>query len=215
MIINIVAAGPAEVIPKLNMYDNEQTKWLGVDDGVNKIISAGIKPHYACGDFDSVTKEQLLAIEREVGTIEKFPSEKNETDLELGIRFAINLQPHLINIFGATDGRLDHLFANLFLIKKYSINNQNIKINLIDKTNITFVKTAGHHQMMYDERKKYVSFIPLSNKVSNLTLTHFKYPLKNHDLPLSSTLCISNELISKQGYYSFTDGILLVVRSND
>jgi thiamine pyrophosphokinase len=46
-------------------------------------------------------------------------------------------------------------------------------------------------------------------------LEGFKYPLKNRHIFFGSTLCISNELIYDFGTYSFTNGILLVIRSCD
>ena len=51
--------------------------------------------------------------------------------------------------------------------------------------------------------------------VENLTLLGFKYPLSNRHISFGSTLCISNELISEYGTYSFTSGILLTIRSKD
>ena len=62
---------------------------------------------------------------------------------------------------------------------------------------------------------KYISFIPMTTSVENLTLTGFKYPLNNEHISFGSTLCISNELITNLGTYSFTKGILLVIRSAD
>ena len=62
--------------------------------------------------------------------------------------------------------------------------------------------------------KKYISFVPLTLKLRS-TLDGFKYPLKNRHISIGSTLCISNELISDNGTFSFSEGILLVIRSSD
>jgi thiamine pyrophosphokinase len=63
--------------------------------------------------------------------------------------------------------------------------------------------------------KKYVSFVPLTLNVKGLNLEGFKYPLKDRHITIGSTLCISNELIGDNGTFSFSEGILLVIRSND
>ena len=52
-------------------------------------------------------------------------------------------------------------------------------------------------------------------KAHGMSLEGFKYPLDGKGIRLGSTLCISNELISDIGTYSFTSGILMVIRSND
>jgi thiamine pyrophosphokinase len=39
--------------------------------------------------------------------------------------------------------------------------------------------------------------------------------LKNRHISIGSTLCISNELISDYGTFSFSEGILIVIRSHD
>ena len=63
--------------------------------------------------------------------------------------------------------------------------------------------------------KKYISFVPVSLNINGLTLEGFKYPLKDCHISIGSTLCISNELIRDYGTFSFSEGILIVVRSSD
>ncbi|WP_337444049.1 hypothetical protein [Bacillus coahuilensis] len=55
----------------------------------------------------------------------------------------------------------------------------------------------------------------MTESVKDLTLQGFKYPLENHFLRLGSSLCISNELIESHGSFSFTEGILMMIRSAD
>lgn len=215
MNINILAGGPEELLPNLTLYDNEETIWLGVDRGVYTLISKGIHPTYAFGDFDSVTKIELQKIEEVVSSIAKFKPEKDETDLELALNWALNEQPKNIRIFGATGGRLDHLFANVYLLLKPMLKNKQIEIEIIDCKNIIYLKNPGTYTIEKNLEKKYISFVPLVSVIEHLTLEGFKYPLKNRHIPIGSTLCISNELIQKQGTFSFSNGILLVIRSSD
>ena len=60
MHINILAGGPDELLPNLNEYNGENEIWVGVDRGVYTLIKRNITPMIAFGDFDSVTKEELL-----------------------------------------------------------------------------------------------------------------------------------------------------------
>lgn len=215
MNINILAGGPEELLPNLNEHSSENDIWVGVDRGVYTLINKNITPEIAFGDFDSVSKEELLVIEGKVNEMKRFKPEKNETDMELALNWAIKQEPDLIRIFGATGGRLDHLLANVHLMVNPLMKGNKLNIVLIDNQNILALKGPGSYKIEKRVDKKYISFVPLTLNVEGLTLEGFKYPLIKRHISIGSTLCISNELISDNGTFSFSEGILLVIRSND
>ncbi|MDR7076331.1 thiamine pyrophosphokinase [Neobacillus niacini] len=215
MHINILAGGPEELLPNLNEYTGEHEIWVGVDRGVYTLIKKNIIPRIAFGDFDSVSKDEIIVIEEHVKELKRFKPEKNETDMELALNWAIEQNPGLIRVFGATGGRLDHLLANVQLLVKPLMAANDVNIFLIDKQNILSLKGPGSYKIEERVDKKYISFVPLTLSVEGITLDGFKYPLKNRHISIGSTLCISNELISDYGTFSFSEGILLVIRSND
>ena len=55
----------------------------------------------------------------------------------------------------------------------------------------------------------------MSDDVKGVTLKGFKYPLSDYRIQLGSTVCISNELVGDYGTFSFSEGILMIVRSTD
>lgn len=213
MVINILAGGPIDEQANLTEFNEKDSIWVGVDRGVLTLLSKGILPTIAFGDFDSVTEEELQYIKEKISSVNIYQSEKDEPDLELALDWAKNKQPESIRIFGATGGRLDHFLGNMQLLLEAAQHNLNIEI--IDKQNILFAKLPGSYKISKMKERKYISFLPISNPIENLTLEGFKYPLKNRSIPQNSTLCISNELIVEHGNFSFTKGILLVIRSND
>lgn len=215
MIINIVASGPQNELPDLSQYSGEGTVWVGVDRGVFILLSLKIKPAIAFGDFDSVTEEEYGLIQRETENINIFNPEKDETDMELALNWAIEQKPEKIRLFGATGGRIDHFLANIQLLIKPILQLNTVSIEMIDKNNIVYGRGPGIHLIKRLEDKKYVSFIPITNEVKNLSLKGFKYPLTNRHISIGSTLCISNELICDDGTFSFSEGILMVIRSSD
>jgi thiamine pyrophosphokinase len=215
MEINILGGGPPELLPDLSEFRKEESLWVGVDRGVYTLLSKGIIPHIAFGDFDSVTAEELSEIEKHVRSIKKFKPEKDETDMELALNWALGENPEKIRIFGATGGRLDHFFANVQLLLKPALKNVGFNIKIIDKKNHIYIKTPGSYEVKKRCDRKYISFIPMTSVVKGLTLEGFKYPLNNRHIPIGSTLCISNELINDYGTFSFSEGILMVIRSQD
>lgn len=214
MKINILAGGPEDLMPALEPYRNDGM-WVGVDKGVLTLIQNAIQPALAFGDFDSVTSEELSLIEDKVKVLNRFMPEKDETDMELALNWAIEQKPEKIRLFGATGGRLDHLFANIQLLIKPVLSAVPVSIEIIDKKNVIYIKPSGEYRVQQNKSFKYISFFPITMEVKGLTLKNFKYPLKNHTVPAGSTLCISNELIDDYGTFSFTKGILMVVRSKD
>lgn len=217
MIISIVAGGPVALLPELNVYREKSSIWVGVDRGVYTLMQHDIVPDVAFGDFDSVTEAELADIKKTLNHLEVYPSEKDETDLEIAFNWALSKHPEEIYVFGATGGRMDHFIGNLQLLLKKPLLEQknNLNIFIVDKQNLISFKTPGTYSLEAMNDKKYVSFLPISTEVKGITLAGFKYPLTNHVLPLGSTQCISNELISQCGNFSFTDGILMVIRSSD
>lgn len=215
MNINILAGGPLDLLPNLRGWEEKDDIWAGVDRGVYTLLSMGIQPSIAFGDFDSVTSKEMAIIEAQIKEIQRFRPEKDETDMELALNWALKQKPNLIRIFGATGGRLDHFFANIQLLVPPLLKDVLVQIEIIDCRNIVFLKNPGVYSIKHNPQFKYVSFIPITMEVKNLTLKGFKYPLREEDIPLGSTLCISNELIEDSGNFSFSKGIIMVVRSND
>lgn len=215
LIINILAGGPNELTPNLLDYKEDDSIWVGVDRGALYLLSKGIQPKIAFGDFDSVSDEEFQRITKEVHQLRTFIKEKDETDTELALNWAIQQKPSKVRIFGGTGGRMDHFIANVQLILKTILQNPSCQIEIIDQKNMMYITKPGTHTLKKIRNSKYVSFLPMSDGVKGLTLQGFKYPLKEQDIPLGSTLCISNELIHDKGTFSFSKGILMVIRSCD
>ncbi|MBS4217794.1 thiamine diphosphokinase [Bacillus sp. FJAT-49711] len=213
-IINIMAGGPLELIPDLTRF-SEKAIWIGVDRGVFYLLENGIIPDFSVGDFDSVSDEEWSIIDEKVPNIKRFLPEKDETDMELAMMWAVDQHPDLICIFGATGGRLDHFMANALMLSHYQNKNSFMTIKMIDKQNSLSLFYPGEYRIEKDSTKKYISFIPLTNEVVNLSLNGFKYPLSHQTVNFGSSLCISNELIKQSGNFSFEKGILMMIRSTD
>ncbi|TQS75606.1 thiamine diphosphokinase [Ornithinibacillus gellani] len=211
--IGIVANGPASLLPNLNAYRNDVDVWIGADRGALSILQSQLPLSIAIGDFDSVAREEFIEIEKHADTIQTHPSMKDETDLELALQQAFKLHPDAIFLFGATGGRLDHMFINMQTL--ILIQDRGITGILIDKDNYVEVTKPGMHQVMSDSHYTHISFIPATPVVEGLTLTGFLYPLEDTTLTMGSTLCISNKLQANSGTFFYKEGILLLIKSRD
>jgi thiamine pyrophosphokinase len=211
--IVIVAGGPQGALPAFTDFNSNNTRWIGVDRGIYTLIKSNIVPEMAFGDFDSITTEERIEVELSGCLLHTYPSEKDETDLELALNWAIKQKDEKIILLGCTGGRLDHELINIQMITK-TIGTKK-EIIIFDKQNKISMRGPGTYSLDKDEYFPYISFLPQSSEVSGLTLTGFKYPLHDTTVRWGETLCISNELEKKKGTYSFKSGILMVVKSRD
>ncbi|MGF9965559.1 thiamine diphosphokinase [Bacillus rhizoplanae] len=213
MIIHILAGGPVECCADFSKYESEQVVWAAVDRGVYRLLQHGIIPQVAFGDYDSVTEEELVWMQKQKQDLHIVPKEKDQTDLEIAINWAVEQEPEQIRIFGATGGRLDHSLANIQMLLKGL--RANINMSIVDYKNEIFIKESGAYTIEKNSSFPYISFVPVTEIVTGITLRGFKYPLTDKKIEWGSTLCISNELVAEKGTFSFTSGILMVIRSTD
>lgn len=187
---------------------------VAVDNGLKILNELNIKPNHIVGDFDTINKEILKLYKDEKSIIiHKYNPIKDNTDTDIAIRLAVELRSDEIIILGAIGTRIDHVIANIHVLK-YALDkkvdckivDENNEIQLINKT--TILNKEEIH-------KKYISLIPLTEKVDNINLRGFKYELKDGILAIGSSLGISNEIIENQAIIEFNNGILIMIISND
>ncbi|MFA9557412.1 thiamine diphosphokinase [Evansella sp. AB-rgal1] len=210
----LLAAGPFEYVPplsELKMKHND-AQWIGIDKGTFHLLKHGITPLHAFGDFDSLTVEEGEWVHSQTVHLSVYPKEKDATDMELALDWAISKKPDEIILLGATGGRLDHMLVNIQFLTKGLEKGVNIVIE--DIYNRVTVKEPGEYTI-HESEFPYNSFLPMSIQVEGLTLTGFRYPLENRTITQSSSLCISNELVSNKGTISFTSGNLLLFQTRD
>lgn len=177
----VVAGGD---FPK-NFKEKEFAYVLAVDRGLEYLINNQIDADFIIGDFDSVNIEQKSFPK---GEILKYPKEKSMTDLEIALDKLIDLRVDEAYILAATGTRLDHSLINIFLLKK--LFEKGIRAYIYNDNNLVFMD-QGEIEVEKNDFK-YLSIIPI--EACKVSLTGFKYELKDVDLDFPSTLTISNEI---------------------
>ncbi|SER62412.1 thiamine diphosphokinase [Salipaludibacillus aurantiacus] len=210
----LLGSGPETSVPELDKMQEKYpaAAWIGVDRGVYNLLTFGIMPLMAFGDFDSITGEERQWVQSKLKNIEIYPKEKDETDMEIAINWCLRQNPSQIILLGATGGRLDHLFMNAHLILKGL--KVNVPVYLEDRWNKITILDPGIYTFN-KESFKYYSMLPFTEEVKGLTLQGFRYPLENKDIEQGSSLCISNELTAETGKVSFKTGRLYLFQSMD
>lgn len=202
MIIKIVAAG-SNLFTKLYRRSPEEML-IGVDGGIHDIVKKGLIVDLGIGDFDSCNIEDVVNC---CSKVKVYPKEKDYSDLELAIREVVSIPHEKIIIYNATGGRLDHFYANLNILIKYSKYN----LEIVDTANL--IRIIDRPSKLEKTPYQYLSFFALEEGTI-ITLKGFKYELNGYHLEPMDNLCLSNELIG-EGFLDVNNKKLLVIESNN
>lgn len=185
---------------------------VGVDRGAYYLIQNSIVPDLAMGDFDSVSSEELVSIKQQSRRfISCDPVMKNETDTEMAFNWALQQKPKEIILCGALGDRFDHSLANVHLLAKGL--QQGVSCRIMGEKNQ--IMLINDQITVNQDGLPQVSLLPLSMRVTGITLSGFQYPLVNATLNLGASLGISNVLVAARGKIEVAEGLLLIIKSKD
>jgi len=184
---------------------------IGVDRGAFVLLRKGIVPDVAIGDFDSVSNEELKEIRMRVANVKQCSPDKDQTDLELAVLYALTIHPGEITMFGVTGGRLDQALAALHLLR--IIHEQKCRAVLWDEHNF-MVFISGKYQIKKQKKFSYLSILPFTDEIT-VSISGCKYPLKNHVMKRGVTLGVSNVIVSDYAEIIVHKGVAYVILSRD
>lgn len=207
----IVANGTLVCDPEIKRLFKGADLIIAADGGATHLKRMNIQPHVIIGDLDSILPETRFFFEANQTPIRVHPSQKDNTDTDLCLDFALGKGATEIIFLGVTGTRLDHTLANIFLLKRVS--DLGIQARIVDANNEIYLVT--HHLEIQGNPGDNLSVIPVSDPVTGLTLRGVEFPLENYSLSMGSSLGISNYFKEAQAFISITTGVLLVTRSRD
>ncbi len=205
-LVLVFANGLLEDSAWVRPYLDRAVAVIAADGGLRHLLALGRRPDVLIGDLDSLPPGAEMA--DAAGEIIRYPTDKNETDLELALLHAVAQYPgHEIRVIGAFGGRLDHLLANILLPAHPHLAGQPIRF-LHDHQSAWWVtdETAIHGRP-----GDTVSLIPLGGPAHILDTTGLRWPLHDEWLHFGPARGISNELTTAQAAVRLGSGALLVV----
>lgn len=161
------------------------------------------------GDMDSVDEETLAYFIEKGRQTKVFPKGKDETDPQLALIHAFELNPDEIWILGALGGRIDHSLANISLLVICA--KEGVEARIIDETCEIFI--VDQYRVIDGQKGETISLLPLSSQVTGITLTGFEYPLFQGKMEIGEPYGISNRFMDEKGTISVESGYLLVIRN--
>ena len=178
------------------------------DGAAERVREIGRVPDLIVGDMDSVDRTTLAYFEQKGSRIIRHPVHKDETDTQLALECAFEMEPEGIRIFGALGGRIDHAMANISLLVMCT--QRGVDTKIVDRDCELFV--VGGSCVIDGRKGETVSLLPLSSDVRGITLDGFEYPLSGAVMEVGRPYGISNRLTRTRGTISVESGYLLVIR---
>ena len=207
----IISGGTIRYYSCCEKYIADADLIICADGGARHAAGFGVTPHVLIGDFDSIAPDDFERFKSMGVQMIKFPAEKDKTDTELAVDFAIEKGFKSIVIIGGIGTRLDHTLANVFLLKKML--DAGVEGMLADERNEAMLVRSG--LSMRREPGMKLTLLALSEKASGITTTGLYYPLADETLELGSTRGVSNEFEAETAGVSVTGGLLLAIKSRD
>lgn len=194
------------------LEENKFETIIAADKGLEALNKINVMPNYIIGDFDSVNKTTLNQYENKNIEITYLKPEKDFTDTHMAIKLAIEKRAKHITIIGATGTRMDHTLANIHVLNEALQNN--VPTEIINENNIIMLINRKV-KLIKNTNYKYVSIIPLTTKITGVTLKGFKYNIENATINLGESIGVSNEQIEQEALIEIKEGIAILIYSKD
>ena len=188
---------------------------IAADGGTRHALALGLLPSIVIGDLDSLTSDDRQRLEGSGVKFRLYPPDKNETDLELALRFALEAGYRSILILAALGGRLDQTLGNLSLLTdpRFSTprhgSGQAFDVRLDDGIEEAFF--VRDRAAISGKPGDTVSLLPWGGPAESVTTKGLRWPLRGETLHPHQTRGISNEMLGERAGVALQSGLLLVV----
>jgi thiamine pyrophosphokinase len=184
---------------------------LAADGGIRHLLAFGLKPSIVIGDLDSVGEDDRRSLEESGTHFIRHPRDKDETDLELALNYAVEAGHKRLLILGALGGRIDQTLANLSLLADPALAGLDLRLD-DGVEEAFFVRSECRVEGRPGE---VVSLIPWGVPAEGVTTTGLRWPLNGDTLIPYKTRGISNEMTSGIATVSIRSGLLCIVHRHN
>lgn len=196
---NSPADGLDEELPEADLV-------VAADSGYDHAVAAGFRVDVLVGDLDSITTEVLPTHV----IVERFPEDKDATDLELAMTRVAAESPDRIVVVGGGGGRVDHELATASLL--CSDLWADIEIDWV--TDRGWAHVIHRRRVIHGDVGSIISLIPMGGPAVGVYTKGLRWPLQGATLGSGTTHGVSNEYIGPVADVRLASGCLLAVVPN-
>lgn len=179
------------------------------DGGTMHTRQLGIVPNVVIGDLDSLNIAGRYRLKETETEFIQHSAQKDETDLELALRYAVDYGATEITIFGALGGRIDQTLANCYLLTMKEL--RGVRVKIIEANQEIRLLCAPCTTTLEGRAGDTISLLPLSPEVRGIFTDGLAYPLRGGTLRMGAARGVSNELAAPIATVRVGEGLLLAV----
>lgn len=203
----IIANGRVLAMGQLTARLQRADFLICADGGLRVAHRVGVPPDVVIGDFDSAPPSLLRWARSHGARLVRHPARKDKSDTELALDAAATRGATEVAFLGVLGGRVDHTLANVALLVQAEA--RGVRATIVDGDQELLL--ARRATVVPGRRGDVVSLIPMTPTVTGITLTGFRYPLKNATARQGSTRTISNVIETTPAVVHVNRGRLLTV----
>ncbi len=208
---------PARACLAADVFD-DVSLIVAADGGASRCRALDLRPDLVVGDFDSADAAEIEALERAGVEIRRVPAEKDESDLELALRAAIERGARRVIALGALGGpRVEHALAAIWLLAQAA--GEGVDLSIVDDRSVLRALVGGSATGAPADVEvrgtpgDFVSLFPFGGDAHGVSTVGLRYPLRNEPLRAGPSRGLSNELLVPVATVSCRGGRLLIVHT--
>ena len=203
----VFCKGPLENPANLKQIANACDLLIAADGGAKYCFKIGLTPQVIIGDMDSIDSDMCKG----TSGIEyiRYPADKDKSDAELAVEYALERGYEQVTMVVATGGRLDHTLGNIALVADHPG-----RVAILDGVSTLVAVDQSQKCVLRGRIGVVVSLMPWSSGPFKVRTEGLKYPLQDECLG-SATHGLSNELSQPQACIYVSSGIILVYMENN
>lgn len=181
---------------------------VAADSGVELARQLGLDVHAVVGDMDSISPTALAALDALGTEIIRHPIDKNESDAELALRYAIARGAQRVVLVGGGGGRLDHqlaLFAVMFINELRGVH---VEARLAGSR--AYAVHDGATVDIECTKGDVIGLLPFGGDAHGVTTSGLQWALSDESLIVAASRGISNRAIATHVTIAVTKGRLIV-----
>ena len=186
---------------------------VAADGGTLALERWNFVPHAIVGDLDSLGIDRAAEFAALGVTVVPYSPEKDESDLELAIAYAIAAKADDIVLLGILGGdRFDHEIANTLLIAADGF--RGLRLRAVRAGTTMRALHGGETLDLSGAAGDLVTLLAVRGDVEGVRTHRLKYPLAGETLHFGAARGLSNIVVSAGAAVSCDRGVLLVIETN-
>lgn len=183
--------------------------WIAADGGARHLTRLGHTPHVVIGDMDSLTVDELAQLQASGARIERYPAEKDATDLELALVYALDAGCTILRVVGGLGNRIDQTLANIALLGLPELVNCDARLD-DGREEVFLIRSRA---TLRGATRDTVSLIPFGSPAEGVTTRGLRYPLNAETLLPERSRGVSNEMLANEAVITLEKGTLICIHT--